>query len=83
MLQVRDLIVADNRGLVAVNQVSFDVKGGEILGIAGVQGNGQTELVEAIAGLRSSGTVRLDGRRSPICAPGQTQTWPNRDRITC
>ena len=40
VLQVRDLIVADNRGLVAVNQVSFDVKGGEILGIAGVQGNG-------------------------------------------
>jgi simple sugar transport system ATP-binding protein len=71
VLQVRDLIVADNRGLVAVNQVSFDVKGGEILGIAGVQGNGQTELVEAIAGLRKTerGTVRLDGQEITHAAP--------------
>jgi len=52
VLSVVDLVVKDARGLVAVNGVTFDVREGEILGIAGVQGNGQTELVEAIVGLR-------------------------------
>jgi ABC-type uncharacterized transport system ATPase subunit len=59
-LHVRNLVV-HARGLPAVDDVSFDVAPGEILGIAGVEGNGQTELVEAIAGLRgaTSGTVRI------------------------
>jgi len=52
VLQVKDLSVYDQRGLEAVRGVSFTVRAGEILGIAGVQGNGQTELVEAITGLR-------------------------------
>ncbi len=51
VLEVKDLVVLDDLNHVAVKEVSFDVKGGEILGIAGVQGNGQTELVKAITGL--------------------------------
>ena len=61
---VRDLRVVDERGHVAVDGVSFDVRRGEILAVAGVQGNGQTELTEAILGLqpRVSGSIRLAGR---------------------
>ncbi|WP_291040423.1 ABC transporter ATP-binding protein [Herbiconiux sp.] len=63
-LQVSNLSVIDPRGQVVVNDVSFEVRAGEILAIAGVQGNGQTELTEALMGLqaRVSGTVSLDGR---------------------
>ena len=52
VLQVRDLQVFDDRNLKAVRGVSFDVRAGEIVGVAGVEGNGQRELVEAIVGLR-------------------------------
>lgn len=52
VMQVTDLHVEDDRGLPAVEGVTFDIHYGEILGLAGVQGNGQTELVEAITGLR-------------------------------
>jgi general nucleoside transport system ATP-binding protein len=64
LLAVRDLVVADVRRLTAVNGVSFTVAPGEILGIAGVEGNGQTELLEALAGLRPvrAGTIHV-GRR--------------------
>ncbi len=64
VLQVRDLSVADQRGLLAVRGVSFEVRAGGVLGIAGVQGNGQTELVEALTGLRPvhGGQVFLMGR---------------------
>ncbi len=60
---VRSLSVLDQRGLEAVQDVSFQVYAGEILGIAGVQGNGQTELVEALSGLRRphGGSVFLGG----------------------
>ena len=60
-LQVRDLVVAGPRRAREVDGVSFELAPGEILGVAGVEGNGQTELVEAIAGLRPvvSGTIRL------------------------
>jgi ABC-type uncharacterized transport system ATPase subunit len=54
VLRVNDLQVHDQRGLEAVRGVSFSVKSGEILGIAGVQGNGQMELVEALTGLMPS-----------------------------
>ena len=63
-LAVRDLVVAGPRRARAVNGVSFDLAPGEILGVAGVEGNGQTELVEAIAGLTgvTSGRIVLAGR---------------------
>lgn len=54
MLVVNDLRVKDVRGLEAVRGVSFIVRAGEVLGLAGVQGNGQTELAEALSGLRAS-----------------------------
>jgi simple sugar transport system ATP-binding protein len=53
LLEVRDLSAKDERGLPAVRDVSFSVRAGEIVGIAGVEGNGQSELIEAITGLRS------------------------------
>ncbi len=64
VLEVAGLRVLDERGHVAVDGISFDVRAGEIVCVAGVQGNGQTELAEAITGLRppSEGTIRLDGR---------------------
>lgn len=63
VLIVHDLVVTDQRGLTAVQNVSFTVRAGEVLGIAGVQGNGQTELAEALTGLRpaKSGQVTLEG----------------------
>jgi simple sugar transport system ATP-binding protein len=64
VLSVQDLHVPSGRGEHAVRGVSFEIAPGEIFGIAGVEGNGQSELVEAIAGLRkvSSGTIRLGPR---------------------
>ena len=64
MLSVEDLRVVDDRGLEKVRGVSFDVRAGEIVGIAGVDGNGQTELIDAITGLRKieSGTIRVAGQ---------------------
>ena len=64
VLAVHDLKVASGRGEHAVRGVSFTIAPGEILGIAGVEGNGQSELVEAIAGLRviSSGSIKLGSR---------------------
>jgi len=62
MLDVRDLSVPAEYGGLAVDSISFDVRVGEILGIAGVQGNGQTELCEALMGLRpSTGSILLAG----------------------
>ena len=73
VLQVQDLHVPDERGQDAVAGVSFEVRAGEILGVAGVQGNGQTELCEALMGLRpaSAGTVRLSGHDITRAAPRQ------------
>jgi len=64
LLVVRDLVVNDVRRLTAVDRVSFTIAPGEILGIAGVEGNGQTELLEALAGLRAvrGGSIQI-GRR--------------------
>jgi len=64
VLSVGDLHVENNRGSEAVCGVSFDVRAGEIVGIAGVAGNGQNELIEALVGLRpiKSGRVALRGR---------------------
>jgi len=64
VLSIGDLHVRDDRGIAKVRGVTFDVRAGEIVGIAGVDGNGQTELIEAITGLRKSesGTIEVDGR---------------------
>src|SRR5512140_11011 len=63
-LEVRNLFVLDERGHRTVNGVSFDVRKGEVLGVAGVQGNGQTELVYALTGLLpiEAGQIRLLGK---------------------
>lgn len=63
ILNVEGLTVRDQRNLETVHNVSFTVRGGEVLGIAGVQGNGQTELSEALTGLRhpTSGKVTIEG----------------------
>ncbi len=64
LLRVEDLHVRDDRGLEAVRGVSFDVRAGEIVGIAGVDGNGQSELIDALTGLRSvaSGSITVRGQ---------------------
>ena len=64
LLSVDKLNVIDDRGIPKVRDVSFTVRAGEIVGIAGVDGNGQTELIEAITGLRrsESGTIEVAGR---------------------
>jgi simple sugar transport system ATP-binding protein len=64
VLAVEDLVVLDDRQQVAVDGVDFDVREGEVLGVAGVQGNGQTELVEAVTGLRKpfSGRIQINGK---------------------
>jgi general nucleoside transport system ATP-binding protein len=64
LLSVDDLHVVDDRGIEKVKGVSFDVRAGEIVGIAGVDGNGQTELIDAITGLRraASGAIRVAGK---------------------
>jgi ABC-type uncharacterized transport system ATPase subunit len=59
LLQVEGLTVIDDRGITKVNDVSFEVRGGEIVGIAGVDGNGQTELIDAMAGLRKIAAGRI------------------------
>ncbi len=62
-LSVRDLRVLTAEGVVVVDDITFDARPGEVIAIAGVQGNGQTELVEAIVGLaeRVTGSISLDG----------------------
>lgn len=71
ILSVEDLVVKDLRNLNAVDGVTFNVREGEILGIAGVDGNGQTELIQAITGLTSvdSGSIRLSGEDITDKAP--------------
>jgi ABC-type uncharacterized transport system ATPase subunit len=71
VLQVENLVVLDDRAHKAVDGISFIVRSGEIVGIAGVQGNGQTELIEALTGLRVtvSGTVRIAGADMTDASP--------------
>jgi simple sugar transport system ATP-binding protein len=73
VLQVEDLVVEDDRQQTAVDGVSLEVRAGEILGIAGVQGNGQRELVEGMTGLRSivSGHMRLSNTECANFLPRQ------------
>ncbi|MCK6577451.1 MAG: ABC transporter ATP-binding protein [Anaerolineae bacterium] len=71
VLRIDDLAVLDDRKLQAVRGVSLEVRAGEIVGIAGVQGNGQTELVEAITGLRPivAGKIVLNGQDMTHASP--------------
>jgi len=63
VLSIKDLVVKESRGLEAVKGLSLDVRAGEVVGIAGIDGNGQTELIQALTGLRKaeSGSVELRG----------------------
>jgi general nucleoside transport system ATP-binding protein len=63
VLELTGLTIADDRGITTVNDVALSVRAGEVVALAGVQGNGQTELAEALLGLRGvhAGSVRLDG----------------------
>jgi general nucleoside transport system ATP-binding protein len=63
LLKVEDLVVRDDRGLEAVRGLSLEVHANEIVGIAGVDGNGQSELIDALTGLRhpASGHIRIAG----------------------
>ena len=71
VLTIKDLVVKDSRGVEAIRNLNLSVRAGEIVGIAGVDGNGQTELIEAITGLKKpeSGTISINGneiqRKSP------------------
>jgi ABC-type uncharacterized transport system ATPase subunit len=73
ILSVKNLTVKDDRGVVMVDNVSFDVRAGEIVGVAGVAGNGQSELLEAIAGIRKphSGEILLDGQTIDKASPAR------------
>ncbi|XVH31064.1 ABC transporter ATP-binding protein [Haloferacaceae archaeon DSL9] len=75
VLSVSDLRADDNRGVEAVAGVSFDIRAGEIYGIAGVDGNGQAELVEAVTGLRTqtAGAIEYNGE--------EMTEWSRRKRI--
>ena len=70
VLELRNVDVRDDRGLEKVRGVSLEVRAGEIVGIAGVDGNGQTELIEAITGLRSreSGDIIVHGKEMSLNA---------------
>jgi general nucleoside transport system ATP-binding protein len=64
VLEIKDLVVKDARGVTVVNHLDLTVRAGEIVGIAGVDGNGQSELIEAITGLikAESGSIKLNGK---------------------
>lgn len=67
VLDVAGITVVDSRGATVVKEVSFEARAGEVLGIAGVQGNGQTELIKSLLGLvrPDAGQIRLGARTSP------------------
>ena len=71
-ISVSDLRVPDDRGLPAVKGLSLEVRSGEILGIAAIEGNGQSQLLEAITGMRPySGTITIAGQDIRGMSPGQ------------
>ena len=77
-LRVENLVVRDDRGLEAVRGVSLEVRAGEIVGIAGVDGNGQRELIDALTGLRkpADGRVVVEGKeQTRVSAKGRLEDW--------
>ncbi len=75
MIDVENLQVVDNRGLLAVRGVDLQVRAGEILGIAAIEGNGQSELLEAITGMRhiEAGTIKVAGTDIAKMKPGEVR----------
>ena len=71
VLELEDLTVTDERGLTVLDRVSLKVRAGEVVAVAGVQGNGQTELAEAVTGLRrvAGGSVRVSGKDLTNASP--------------
>ena len=71
VLAISDLVVNENRGVPAVKELSLDVRAGEIVGIAGIDGNGQSELIQAITGLRKvkSGSIKIKGQEVVSLSP--------------
>ncbi len=80
LLEVAGLTLTDARGVTRLDNVSLDIRAGEIVGIAGVAGNGQSELLEVIAGIRraTSGTLAVDGR--PVDITGASDAALQRAR---
>lgn len=73
VLEVENLSTINDRGIQAVKDISFHIRRGEILGIAGIAGNGQSELVEAITGLRvSRGSIRINDVEVGNCPPNKS-----------
>ncbi|MGH3357272.1 MAG: ABC transporter ATP-binding protein [Nocardioidaceae bacterium] len=74
VLEVRDLTVIDERGHTAVDDVTLDIRAGEVLGLAGVQGNGQTEFVSVLLGLTqpAAGSIALSGKDIGGFGPAQS-----------
>ena len=74
-LIITDLVIPGDRGKDAVQSVNLEVKSGEVLGIAGISGNGQRELAEAISGLRTptSGKIEIDGSETTFSNPRQVR----------
>ena len=72
MIEANDLYVADNRGIMMVNGISLKVRSGEVLGIAAIEGNGQSELVEALCGMRHirGGNFKIAGKDATGKDPG-------------
>jgi len=79
VMRIRDLTVRDNRGIPVVNGLDLDLHKGEILGIAGVDGNGQSELIEALMGLRKvhGGEISVQGKMTTHATPKQMITRHN------
>ena len=75
LIRVEDLVVEDNRGLTAVDGLSLSVRAGEVLGIAAIEGNGQSELLEAITGMRTpvGGKITVCGKDVTGMSPGQVR----------
>ncbi|MGX1901715.1 nucleoside ABC transporter ATP-binding protein [Thermolongibacillus altinsuensis] len=73
VLEIKDLVVKDSRGVTVVDHLNLTVHSGEIVGIAGVDGNGQSELIEAITGLikSESGSIKLNGKEIRNLTPRQ------------
>lgn len=73
VLKIENIVVKENRGLDAVKSLSLEVRAGEVLGIAGIDGNGQSELLQAITGMRKveSGTIEVNGQDMTNMKPRQ------------